>query len=365
MNRKLISYENLRNWSFYESNLINYPAVGKYLKFTFKNWVENLDQPLAIPWLRDLLDNNLSNLETKLFNLSQIFSQSINAVTCELTELKSNYAFGVLNKIFSLNGELLSLYYLTNFFSKIEKIKEPGDFLCNNSIYVSVKTKSDMNFNLDIISNYLAGLFYIQKEDDLTDFKIQFSKSNGINDHFRNSILEFLNNNLLDTLKALPDPLSEIDFNPIAFTINDISVKVEKYLSRKRIKVDFEFSSVENKRLNLTLTQIKENPLENKILLLDTFRPDVEKYQLSAIKNSIIDFVNKFDVNSREFTKEKFWGVINAPVPIRLQKAFLDSKQSIESELKSLIGNREYKIVFYFYPAFLEEMKTEHIYEFN
>lgn len=363
-NKNLLSYENLRDWSLYESNLKYYPTVGEYLSFTFKDWVKNLDQPLAIPWLRDLLNNNLNYLETKLFKLSQIFPQSINGIICELTELKSEYAFGVLNKIFSLNGELLSIHYLTHFFTKIEKIKKP-DFLCDNSIYVSVKTKSDMNFNLDIISNYLSGIFFIQQEGDLTDLKIQFSISNGINDHFRNSILDFLKNNLINTFRALPDPLSEIDFHPIEFTINDIRVKVEKYLSRKIIKFDFEFVSIKNRRFKLTLTQIKKNPFRNKIFLLDIYRPDQEEYLLSAIKNSLIDFLNKLDDDSREFTKEKFWGVINVPVPLRLQKAFLVSKQSIEAELKSLIGNREYKITFYFYPAFLDEMKSEHKFEFN
>ncbi len=54
-----------RDWSSYERNLDGTPLVRKYVLEVLKGWVENpkIQNPLALPWLRALIDGDLGSLE--------------------------------------------------------------------------------------------------------------------------------------------------------------------------------------------------------------------------------------------------------------------------------------------------------------
>ncbi len=57
-----------RDWSSYEKNLDATPLVREHLREILKGRVENskIQNPLALPWLRVLIDGNLRSLEKHL-----------------------------------------------------------------------------------------------------------------------------------------------------------------------------------------------------------------------------------------------------------------------------------------------------------
>ena len=62
---KPIPLQVARDWPSYEKNLATTPLVCKYAGKILKGWVENpkIQNPLALPWLRILIDGDLGFLE--------------------------------------------------------------------------------------------------------------------------------------------------------------------------------------------------------------------------------------------------------------------------------------------------------------
>lgn len=359
--QRTFTKEEIRDWSIYEQHLKYYPTVAEYLESIFKKWTTTLDVPLSILWFRQLLEHKLNYLESLFTTIFHKNSAMLNKIKIELEKENSKYADDIINKIISLNGELFSTHFLAKHFTRIEPLDTVGDFLCDKKVTVSVKSKTDTNFNLEIIENYICGLLYDNNMDVLKDYKFHLQQIDGIDYHLRKAILVFLRENLIDFINQLPDPQNDYDYNEReAIYSGFVRVKGDKYihLGKKKIALEINYSE---KRFEIILSENK-----NKVTFpTDVYYADKEIYYFKNIEKSIDCFLEDFDKKSVNYDKNKFWGLINIAVSYKHQYSFENSVDEIRQLIKNKIDERGYKIIFYFYPVFHFEMKRPIIFEFN
>jgi hypothetical protein len=361
--QKTFTKKEIRNWLIYKPHLKLYPTVAEYLESIFKKWIIILDVPLSILWLRQLIEEKLNYLEKLFIEISQKNSALLNKIKTELDKENTKYAYGIINKINSLSGEILSMHFLSNKFALIEPLKSVGDFLCDKKVTVSVKTKSDVNFNLEIIENYIFGLLYNNEMKVLKDYKFHLKQIDGIDDDLREAILVFLKENLISFIDQLPEPRSEYDYNSSIEKIYSESIKIkgDKYIHKGRKKITFEIM-INNKRFELSLSENK-NPIIAITKSTDVYYPDNEIYNIESIEKSIDSWIDEFDKKSK--IKEDFWGYVNIPVAYLHERGFMRLKEDLKIKLGSKCISKNYKTIFCFYPTLTFEMRESFFFEFN
>jgi hypothetical protein len=222
--KKIFSKEEIRSWSLYEEQLKGSPTVAKYFENLFKIWVERLDNPLAVLWLRQLLENELDDLESFVNNLSEKEPELLKKIIDELPHKNrngkspiENQSAEVIKKIVSAEGELFALKYLYEKYTKIIPYTDKyGDYLCDDNYLVSVKTKNDINFNKFVIENYIYGLLFNNDYLLLKKFRYDTEQIDGIDDRFRSVILEFIISNMIDFIGSLPETQYQDSDNAIS-----------------------------------------------------------------------------------------------------------------------------------------------------
>lgn len=353
--KKIFSIEEIKSWSLYEEQLKDYPTVAKYFENLFKIWVLRLDNPLAVLWVRLLLENKLEDFEKFVKNLSEKNPELLKKIIDELPPKKRNeksqkiiQSAEVIKKLVSVNGELFALKYLSKKFTKITPYTgKYGDYLCDDIYLVSVKTKNDINFNRFVIENYVYGLLSIKDYLFLKKFRYDTEQIDGIDDSFRNVILEFIRSNMIDFIGSLPEPQDEDDDNAL-FEKDGLKVKGSSHIYMDKKKIDLEFL-FNHKSFKLSL----EEGYNQEIFEFDpviSYWVDNHNYELEKIEKSIDDWLNDFDDKSLMVKKYQFVGMINIPVTYINENGFLRDNEEVKNKLETKCQSKNYKIVFCFYP---------------
>lgn len=163
MPKNLIRKDDLNKWNKYSQNICKYPCIDKYLSKIIKEWVEKYGNPLQIPWVLWSYIDRLKELNEAFKLLEErAGKETVNKLMNELNTYKPESAYEILNKIHSLIGEITVFFELSKKYKNIRKINSMGDWECNNSI-VSVKSKLILDFNYQIIENFIKSLFYIEE----------------------------------------------------------------------------------------------------------------------------------------------------------------------------------------------------------
>jgi hypothetical protein len=359
--QQTFTQKEIRAWSLYESHLRFYPTITNYFEDIFKEWIITLDNPFALLWFRQLLDHKLDYLEKILTSLLKNSSELLDKIVNELPK-KITYADKVIEKINSLSGEILSLHFLSKQYVLIEPLESTGDFLCDKKVTVSVKTKSDVNFNLEIIENYIYGLLYENEMKTLRDYNFHLNQVGGIDYNLRKAILVFLKENLIDYIYLLPEPRSEYDYNPLEKVYPEsVKVKGYKYLLKGRKKIILEVIS-NNKRFELRLSKNKTR-ITSFTKSTDVYFPDNGIYDIQNIERSIDDWIDDFD--RKAIDKTDFCGYINIPVTYMHERSIMKIKEELKTRLESRFINKNYKTTFCFYPNLTFEINEPIFLEFN
>ena len=370
MPKKLISLKEVNNWNKYIKNLGKLHFVKKYLGNIFKTWVSKNDNPMSITWLANLYDNNLNYLNNKLKKMEETIDEDIlYALFNELKKQKRDPA-GITTKIQSITGEIIAFRELNKKYSKVERMEQIGDWLCDSNTVVSVKTKNELDLNYQIIEDTLRSLYFIKENKFLRKYNdIDIKKGKNIDDKFRNSILWFINSRLIDFIHFSDNQIPKWDNLNLETTkyfsgngklqgYFEVEVKIlNDYIGRYislLLKEDHNRKSEESKHQIEFI--FKEYHDKNTLgVSFDTnayWINENNKIDWQKLEKFINGYLIKFDIsynNSRKHSKN-FIGWINIIINPEHESYIRDSEELKKDIIDNMnrIGKREYRIIFAF-----------------
>ncbi len=205
----LIKKDSINEWDSYPKNIDKFPYVKKYLEPLLRKWIKSTSNPLAIEWVVLLLTGGMERSEEAFKGLEDNLGEdNLRKVLNELENSKKSIkskkedADQISIKIASLWGEILVYSSLKERYGFVEKMEKTGDWLCNGSIIISVKTKLDLDLNYELIENSIRSLFYLKENDAIGRRYSIVSLMRPVNiDHaFRQKINWFIEKHLSDSI---------------------------------------------------------------------------------------------------------------------------------------------------------------------
>jgi len=365
MPSKSISLKDLNNWNKYFKNLNKLSFVKKYLGDTLKTWVENKTNfnPLSISLIANLFKNGLSSFEKNLGIMEKsIGEKNLSELFYELKIQKSDPS-QITTKIHSLFGEIFTYTELIKKYNKVDKIKEHGDWLCDDNTIVSVKTKNELDHNYEIIENALRALYFIKENSFLRKYNnIRIIQGKNIDDKFRNSVIWFINSALSEFINFQDKQLN---------TWNNLKLETTKYYFgnsklQNILEVEAEFFKDNSNKdvLSILLKEDRSGEKENlshQIKLKFNNWPDKntlsvlydtnvywvnDKIDYGDLKNSIHDYLKKFDKSYSIINKQNksFVGWINIFLHSK-HEIYISQSEDLKKEIKDITSNKGYKII--------------------
>ncbi|MFC2106060.1 hypothetical protein ACFLS0_04850 [Candidatus Bipolaricaulota bacterium] len=195
-----------RDWSSYKKNLDATPLVRKHLLGILKGWVENpkIQNPLALPWLRHLIDGDLRSLEKHLAEFENYMGESnLSKLIPDLLPVGAplQHTHRSLSALF---GEVMTFRKLRELGAEnVAKLTTWGDWQADE-LTVSVKTILDIDSNYKLIEDVVEGLGCLEEYPAMratSHFRI--FNGNGLDDRFLAKVLDFLHVDLEETLQYL------------------------------------------------------------------------------------------------------------------------------------------------------------------
>ena len=365
MPTKSISLKDLNNWNKYFKNLNKLFFVKKYLGDTLKTWVENKNNfnPLSISLIANLFKNGLGSFNKNLSVMEKsIGENNLSELFYELKIQKSDPA-QINTKTHSLFGEVFAYFGLIKRSNKVDKIKEFGDWLCDDKTVVSVKTKNALDHNYELIENAIRALYFIKENSFLKKYNnIEISQGKNIDDKFRNSVIWFINSALSEFIYSQNKQLD---------TWNNFKLETTKYfdngISQSTLKVEvevFKDNADEEDVISLLIKEDRNGEKQNfnhQIKLEFNSRSDKntlsvlfdtnafvvnDKVDFSDLKSYIQDYLKNFDKSYSIINKQNkdFVGWINISLHPK-NEVFIPNSEDLIKEIKDIKGNREYKII--------------------
>ncbi len=202
---KFVKGVKLNSW-FDNRSLDSYPLVNRYLGEKIKTWVKNLANPFEIPWIRALYKGKLNFLEKNLEDLKRkITSTNLQKCFEELPLGAKNLdPIEIVKKIKSIKGEICICGYLKGKkgFKKVEKIKQYGDWKCDDEIIVSVKRKESISAPYEYVENIIKALAYIEENEIVRKYTmLSLNKLEKLKYEYLNMIYKYLRNYLVRDLQ--------------------------------------------------------------------------------------------------------------------------------------------------------------------
>lgn len=223
----LIKKDSINDWNSYSKNIDKFPYVKKYLEPLLIRCIENTNNPLAIGWVVSLLRGTLDGLEKTLRKLEDDLGEdNLRGVFRELEKSKASDADQINVKIDSLWGEISVFNSLKKRYSLVEKLDEIGDWLCDGSTILSVKTKLDLDLNYELIENSIKSLYFLEENDDMIRYNtISLMRPIHIDHAFREKIIWFIENHLSDSI---------IRSDKLMYSISSIQEELQKFYVDKK-----------------------------------------------------------------------------------------------------------------------------------
>jgi len=269
----------------------------------------------------------------------------------------------ITTKIHSLFGEIFTYSELIKKYDKVNKIKEHGDWLCNDKTVVSVKTKNELDHNYEIIENTLRALYFIKENNVLRKYNnIRIDEGKNIDDKFRNSVIWFINLILSEFINFQDNQIN---------TWNNFKLETTKYYfdnaklqSILEVEIEFFKDNFSKSILSIFLKEDRSGEKESfshQVKLRFNNWPDKntlsvlydtnvywvnDKIDYGDLKNSIHDYLKKFDKSYSIINKQNksLVGWINIFLHSK-HEIYISQSEDLKKEIKDITGNKEYKII--------------------
>jgi len=373
--RKLIDKSNLNNIDQYSIQIKEYPLVEEYMWHIFKKWIEDLPNPLEIPWIYQLYENRISYLEKFLQQMEdQIGEENLKICLKELLD-ENGKVEDLYRKIESISAELMTFSQLKELgHTNLRKILTIGDIESDTSI-VSIKSILDLEINYRIIENKIWGLSIISENEVLRkiDFVRLFNQEN-IDYRFLKNITNFLEESLINSLEFLTNEnksnLLNIEFQkPIINKTNQIEglfkVSINRWYQNSTEKNCFCFDESrkgEKKKHKIEMQFERDLIQESDFFYVTndtTMWGEGEEICSQFLTERIEIYLHEIDKHIDEVPKEKcFIGWINISISPKYQNSVIRNIEKIENVIKELKGNRRYQIVLCLTPQLGLDMKV-------
>lgn len=388
MPQKFIPKSDLNDWSYYSNNIHNFPYVKKYLQDILKYWVENIDNPLSIPWVLALFagEGELDNLDKTLGELEKkLGGNNLKGIFKELQDEKTKHSSNVCIKIHSLSEEIK--VFLENLPIKngknIKKITSIGDWEYDNTI-ISVKSILPLEFNRQLIENTVRSMFFIKEYSILRNYyKVTIGKCGNIDDTFRRKITSFLESKLISLLNSWNYPSSERDYykeKPVRsgydkHTKGHLRINTYRYDSPngKEIGITMhwdETSKKTGKSKGHHIEMIFEENIKDANYLYVAYDTDVfwlgNEIDKKHLKCSIEKRVKNFDDNylAARNKNKNFEGWITSSVSPINENYIVGQQEAVQQWIRGVIGSKNYKIHVVLRPMARFALKGPMIFDF-
>lgn len=360
MPQKLISKNDLNNWSFYSDNIERLKYVKKHLLVVFEYWIKNIHNPLSISWVQELFTNELTYLDKNLEELEKNPGENdLKNLLKELQNLRTKHSDEVYQKILSLEGEIFVFRELSKKYRSIKKIQESGDWEYNNTI-CSVKSLLCLDFNYRVIENTIKSLFFIKKNDVLRDYNyIRLGRHKKIDYEFREKIICFLEEDINDLLTSLTFLRHNYVLEGIklrrdyrdAMQLKDLGYLLVDILecgNSKGIQIIIKEDRPAEAELNHQIEIILENDPTRKDCVSIRYDTDGycagDKIDPKFIEARVKEKVEEFDKSSSKVKNKNFEGWINISIHAMHEDYIKNNVEEMQQSVGRAIGSKDYKI---------------------
>lgn len=331
-----------------------YSFVKRFLYKYFRKFVEQLDNPFEVPWIRGLYNDDLSWLE----NFFKKRLDQINMLELEIENLLKELDEGhtdpiqFVKKINSLYGELVTYEYLKKKGCKnIKKIYKGSDWECDGKKF-SVKSFESISMKYEYIEYVIGGLACIDDNEIIRKYCLVNKISNiGNFEHEDfNQLLKCLRGHLINYLTKADKKLSQGRFYPDnapeEIQIDGVTIKVEmRGIPPKtesapyNISISFDFGN--NKNFSISFKK-HSSPYIYLFSPHDTYLVGSEwgKEDIDGLKRKIDEEIKKVDKN-RNFP-DVLW--INIPLALKFDES--RNRDNVIDQFRKLI-NEETRVKTY------------------
>ncbi|MCG2788954.1 MAG: hypothetical protein L6405_03255 [Actinomycetia bacterium] len=363
MPTKLIDFRDLNNWNQYSKNLNKLSFMKKYLGDTLKIWVKNIINPLSITLIANLYENDLNSFNDNLGRMEKSIGENNLSELFHELKIQKNDPAQITTKIHSLYGEIFAFSELIKKYNKVVKIKEFGDWLCDDNTVISVKTKNELDHNYELIENALRALYFIKENNVLRKYNnIEIGDGKNIDDKFRNNVLWFINSVLVEFINFQDKQLNTWN----SFKLETIKYFFDNSKLQNILETEVEFFKDNDNKFALSIT-LKEDrsgekeKFSHQVKLIFNDWPDKntlcvsydtnaywigDKIEWQSLKNSVYYYLKKFD-KSHNILKEQnknLIGWINILLHPK-HEVYISKSADLKKEIKDMVDKKEYKIV--------------------
>jgi len=367
---KAIPLQVAHNWASYEKNLATTPVVHKYVGEILKGWVENpkIQNPLALPWVRALVNGDLGFLEEILSDFESDMGESnLSKLIPDLlpTNIPLLHTHRCLSALF---GEVMTFRKLRELGAEsVEKISVWGDWLADG-LTISVKTILDIDRNYQIIEDAIEGLAFLEEYPMIraaNHFRV--FNGEGLDNRFMAKILDFLHSDLDEMLEHLVSGMGhprwaysklEACRDPdVAGTNEKGRLLVKGFRHQKDVFVELEDIGVgesPNREHRIKFKIELRQGASHEFATSNDFNawsgePDVDQEKLGQ---KIADRLNTIEMKNKGKDTTEFAGWINIEAHPSLQPGIAGHPERIRALISEFVEGVDFPTLFYIYGGF-------------
>jgi len=359
-----------RDWANYEKSLGTTPLVRKYLLEILKGWVENpqIHNPLALPWLRALVNGDLGLLEQVLIEFeSNIGESNFSKLISDL--LRPNEPLQHTHRCLSaLFGEVMTFRKLRELGAEnVEKISVWGDWLADG-LTISVKTILDIDRNYQLIEDVVEGLACLEEYPMVrATYHFEVFNGEGLDDRFMAKVLDFLHADLEEMLEHLVSgmghprwaysKLEALRDPDVAGTNEKGSFLVNGFRHHKKVFVELEDIGVGEspKQQHRIKFEIELRQDDSHVFATSndfnawSGEPEVDREKLGR---QIADKLNTIEMKNKGKDISRFAAWINIEAHPSLQPGIAGDPERIRALISELVEGVDFPVLVYIYGGF-------------
>lgn len=355
MPTSLYSIDVFKSFDFFDEKLNGFEKVKTYYEKFIKEWIKTEINPIENPIIKYFFDNKLQDIEDRLKNIEDLISKE--NLILYLDELKGqNTPDQIIQKLKSLDYETYVYIELLKENKNVKKINLIGDWQTKNKI-VSVKSILELDFNYQIIENFLTSLFYIKEFEIMREYNsIRLAKIKNFNYSFRNVLLCFLRKNLVKIIGKCDKELINSSFLQETYYDENNNLKIQTYSyanNRNNKEITFNFVYKNENIYSEIEMKFESDSFKNSLYGItydsNSFFMEIDNFNEKYIFKQLGEKIEKLNEDfCKFFTKKQneisFEGWIVFLKHSKDDEYFLQKEKVFVERIKSLRSILNYKI---------------------